>query len=419
MTALTCWSSFPPLRALIFDMDGTLYRNRELEYRYAESVYPLVAQRRGLTLAQARELFDRTHLKLARRLGRRPSRFYTLSQLGISDLAWAAGPGRSVSPESWLRPNPRLRTTLAALAARFRLGLVTNNHQGNTDATLQRLGVRSLFDEILTLTESRRFKPSSELYREMARRLGTEPAQCLSIGDSFDMDLEPAARIGMPTLLVRRPTDLYRLPQAVRPVWAQRLSLRTAAGRAAVLRRAVKILRTGNLVVVPTDTVYGLAAAPTPESVRWLYRAKDRPESQPLVLLLSDPAAAPRYVTWPAAARALAARHWPGALTLVLPARPGTPWARLTRGQRTVAVRVPEHDWLRSLIRRCGGALPTSSANVSGQTAPTDPDHLDPRLLAFADLVADQGRLIADTPSTVARWTGRKWRILRQGEVNV
>jgi tRNA threonylcarbamoyl adenosine modification protein (Sua5/YciO/YrdC/YwlC family) len=405
-----------PVRALIFDMDGTLYRNPRLDARYENSMYPLIAERKGLTLAGARRLFAERYAHLRAELGRTPSKLYTLSLLGISDLDWAAGHGR-IPVERWLRPNPRLRALLERLRARYRLGVVTNNHRANTLATLKRLGVLECFDEILTLSESRRFKPSPELYADMAGRLGAAPEDCLSIGDRPGQDLVPAAAVGMHTLWIKRLADLYALPRRVRPRLARTLGLGTASDARRAAAAAAEVLRRGGLAVLPTDTVYGLAAKPDAAAVRWLYRAKGRAEDNPLVLLCAGARAAGRFVRVPARARGLMARHWPGALTLVLPVKADAPWGRITRGGRFVGVRVPDQPWLRALLARAGGALATSSANPSGAPAPRTAAAVDERIRAFAEVLVDGGPCPDGRPSTVARVSGDRVTILRQGSV--
>jgi len=410
--------SLIPVQALIFDMDGTLYRNARLDRLYEESIYRLIAERRRIDLVDARRLFLEHYAAMTRELGIRPSKLYTLSRLGISDLDWARKHGRLPCAEI-LRPDRRLRATLTTLAPWYRLGIVTNNHRANTLETLQTLGVAGFFDEVLTLSESRQYKPSSALYEQMAARLGVASESCLSLGDRYDLDLEPAAQVGMQTLLVRRMRDIYALPNVLKPVLAARYVAQTASECRLAVAAAAKVLTAGRLVVVPTDTVYGLAAAPEPQAVRWLYRAKGRPEANPLVLLLSDPDQAEAYAQISARARALMARHWPGALTLVLPVKPGTPWGRITRGGRTVALRVPDHALLRQIIRRAGGALATTSANRSGELAAASARNVDRRILAFSEAVVDAGIAPIGRPSTVAKVSGSRTLVLRQGSIRL
>jgi tRNA threonylcarbamoyl adenosine modification protein (Sua5/YciO/YrdC/YwlC family) len=400
------------VRALIFDMDGTLYRNARLDQAYENSMYPLIAERKGLTEAGARRLFAERYAEMRRRLGRQPSKLYTLAHMGISDLVWAARQGR-IPVTAYLRPNRRLRAVLLRLRASFRMGIVTNNHHANTLATLNALGIQDCFDSVLTLTESRRFKPSPELYTTMAERLGVDPEECLSIGDRPDLDLVPAAQVGMHTFWARSLNDIYTLPRRVRPRTIQRVELRTAASARQAWGAAAAALREGRLVVVPTDTVYGLAARPTLDAVRWLYRAKGRSADKPLVLLVADLRTAARYARLTPAARSWLAERWPGALTAVLPAKPGTRSGAVTHGGRTVALRVPAHAGLRRLLARVGGALATTSANPSGAPAPRTAAAVDERIRAFASVLVDGGACPVGKPSTVVKFVNKQWIVLR------
>ena len=122
------------------------------------------------------------------------------------------------------------------------------------------------------------------------------------------------------------------------------------------LAAAARVLNAGGVCVIPTDTVYGLAARPDfPEAVRRLYTIKGRAEQKPIALLAADADAASGFVG--AVAAEVGRRHWPGALTVV------------AQGE---GVRVPDHAWARRLISACGGALRVTSANLSGNVAATD-----------------------------------------------
>jgi L-threonylcarbamoyladenylate synthase len=412
-------SLFPPLRAIVFDMDGTLYRNARLNQAYDRSVDRVVAEAQGVSLAEARRRFLAAYDRLRRRLGRTPSKLYTLTQLGISDRDWARRAGRWIKPHLYLKPNPRLRRTLLALRPHFKLAVVTNNHRRNLVSTLRALGVDDCFDDLLALSDTRLFKPSRRLYQVSAERLGVDPADCLSVGDRYELDLAPAAQAGMQTLLVQRLADLYRLPQLVRPAGGTWRPTRTPGQRRQAAAAATASLRAGRLVIMPTDTVYGLASLPKPEAVRWLFRAKGRSEANPLVLLLADPGSAGRYARLNGQARELARRYWPGPLTLVLPAKPGTAWPRLTHSSRTVALRVPAHSLAREIIRRCGGVLAVTSANLSGQPAPFKSRDISSQIRVFSDCQVSGDAGLEAQPSAVVKVTGQKLLVLRPGRLKL
>ena len=182
--------------------------------------------------------------------------------------------------------------------------------------------------------------------------------------------------------------------------------------------RAARMLREGGLVAVPTETVYGLAArADSAEAVAWIYRAKGRPDFNPLIVHVSDLAAAERLAMFDDRARALAAAFWPGPLTLILPLRPDAGLAAaVTAGLDTVALRCPAHPAMQALLAATGLALAAPSANRSGAVSPTRAEHVAASLGERVDLILDGGACAAGLESTiVALRPDGTWQVLRPG----
>jgi L-threonylcarbamoyladenylate synthase len=145
---------------------------------------------------------------------------------------------------------------------------------------------------------------------------------------------------------------------------------------------AVSCLRRGDLVLLPTETVYGLAAnASDPVAVAKIYEAKGRPSFNPLIAHVADLATARRLATFDGRAERLAEAFWPGPLTLVQPALDGGVSDLARAGIDTVAVRIPAHTLARAVLEAFGGALAAPSANRSGRPSPT----------IYADAVAETG----------------------------
>jgi L-threonylcarbamoyladenylate synthase len=141
---------------------------------------------------------------------------------------------------------------------------------------------------------------------------------------------------------------------------------------------AARFIAEGQLVAIPTETVYGLAGdARSAVAVARIFEAKGRPSFNPLIVHVPDSAAAQSYGVWSDMAECLANAFWPGPLTLVLPLRPtsGLP-ALVTAGQTSVALRVPAHPLAQALLRASGAPLAAPSANLSGRISPTRHQHV-------------------------------------------
>lgn len=184
--------------------------------------------------------------------------------------------------------------------------------------------------------------------------------------------------------------------------------------------RAAAHLKAGRTVAFPTETVYGLGAdALNPAAVRAVFRAKGRPADNPVIVHVGDPADLERVAAAvPPAARLLAARFWPGPLSIIVPRAAAVP-REVTAGLDTVAVRMPAHPVALALIRAAGRPVAAPSANRSGRPSPTTAAHvladLDGRIAA----VLDGGPAPVGLESTVVDVTGDALRVLRPGGVPV
>ena len=192
-----------------------------------------------------------------------------------------------------------------------------------------------------------------------------------------------------------------------------------SAPDAAVIAEAAAAIATGGVVGFPTETFYGLAvAALDAAAVRGLFALKGRPESRPILVLVDDPSRIDRFALLTDAARRLMARHWPGALTLVLPARPLVP-PELTAGTGTIGVRQPAHAVARALAAACRGPITAPSANLTGETPPTTATDVRRVFEGRIDVILDAGPTPGGLPSTVLDVTVDPPRVLREGAVRV
>jgi len=188
------------------------------------------------------------------------------------------------------------------------------------------------------------------------------------------------------------------------------------------IAEAATLIIAGEVVAVPTETVYGLAGdATNGASVAAIYTAKGRPSFNPLIVHVPDVAAAERIAVFGEAARALAATHWPGPLTLVLPLRSDSGIASLvTAGLSTIAIRVPAHPAMQALLKACGRPLAAPSANASGSISPTRAAHVASSLDGRIPMIIDAGACAVGLESTiVAVGEDGTLRLLRPGPIDL
>ncbi|HEY0837960.1 MAG TPA: L-threonylcarbamoyladenylate synthase [Azospirillum sp.] len=188
---------------------------------------------------------------------------------------------------------------------------------------------------------------------------------------------------------------------------------------AAALNRAGALLRAGELVAFPTETVYGLGADATDDhAVAAIFAAKGRPHFNPLIVHLPDLAAAMRCAVFDERAQALGEHFWPGPLTLVLPRREEAGLSLLvSAGLDTVALRVPNHPVGQGLLRAAKRPIAAPSANRSGAVSPTTPMHVVESLGERVSMVLAGGRCPVGIESTVLDLSGETPVLLRPGAV--
>jgi len=183
------------------------------------------------------------------------------------------------------------------------------------------------------------------------------------------------------------------------------------------IEEAARLIREGELVAFPTETVYGLGGDATNErAVAKIFEAKGRPQFNPLISHVLDAGEARRLVQWSDVADKLAARFWPGPLTLVLPRSPGSPISLLaTAGLDTVAIRAPSHSVAQALIRAAGRPIAAPSANRSGAISPTRAEHVAESLGERVPLILDGGPCLVGVESTVLDLSSATPTLLRPG----
>lgn len=185
-----------------------------------------------------------------------------------------------------------------------------------------------------------------------------------------------------------------------------------------VCLEAVQCLKSGGIIAIPTDTVYGLAADPfNPDAVQRLYTVKGRPDGKPIPLVLSSVADVHRVSqNLPEFYFHLTDRFWPGGLTIVIEAKKLLPV--LTAGGNTVGVRIPDNPLLLQILRAFGGPAAITSANLSGEPPATAPEEIGEVLASRIDMIIDGGKTPGPIPSTVYDISVSPPRIRRHGVIS-
>jgi len=202
-------------------------------------------------------------------------------------------------------------------------------------------------------------------------------------------------------------------------VTAEVLSTHTPALFQKAVRRAAELLSAGEVVALPTETVYGLAANALDEAaVAKIFQVKGRPAQNPIIVHIAGNEMAQVCVThWPELAEKFSNAFWPGPLTLVLPCAEKIP-NNVTAGGPTVGIRWPSHPFIQAVIRECGFPLAAPSANLSNQISPTNAGHVRKQLDGKIPLIVDGGQSQVGIESTVLDLTVLPPKILRPGMIH-
>jgi L-threonylcarbamoyladenylate synthase len=182
---------------------------------------------------------------------------------------------------------------------------------------------------------------------------------------------------------------------------------------------ATRTIAAGGVLAFRTDTFYGLGADPfNPVALRKIYALKGREDGKPLLVIISDAAITERLMAAQSKLfEAVAARHWPGPITLIGQARQDIP-EELTAGTGTIGVRLPDDEPVRDFVRAMGGALTATSANPSGTAPARTAREVEDYFPTGLDLIIDTGPAPGGLPSTVLDTSGPTARLIREGAVS-
>ena len=181
---------------------------------------------------------------------------------------------------------------------------------------------------------------------------------------------------------------------------------------------AIKTLKSGGIIAIPTDTVYGIGADPfNPVAVQKLYTIKGRPEDKPIPLVLGSVADVTQVTqNLPDFFYHLTKKYWPGGLTIIVQAKNLLP--QLTANGSTVGLRIPNQQLLLNILQEFGGPLAITSANLSGKPAATTPNEFGDELIAKIDYIVDDGQTPGPIPSTVYDISVSPPQVRREGVIS-
>jgi putative hydrolase of the HAD superfamily len=190
------------MKAVLFDLSDTLYRNEELEEQYPEQLHLLLARDKGLTIEEAKAFMKKTKKGLEEKTGRHITKVAVMQELGYT-RAQVHEEFCRVDPEKFLRPDSQLAELMERLSRHYRLGMITNLRKIQVLKTLNALGVNpALFEVLIGEDDVKEIKPNIEPFKKALKLLAESPGNCAYVADSVDKDLKPAKIVGMKTILV-------------------------------------------------------------------------------------------------------------------------------------------------------------------------------------------------------------------------
>jgi len=199
------------IKALIFDLDGTLYHSPLVYKRFAEAAYYTYAKYSHIDYDEAKRLVEERRAELKKQSGCAVPYTRTLISYGVPIGIWHKENSAYFDAGEYIAEDQQLRQSLKRLKTKYQLVVLTNNNQIQTERILISLGIFALFHQVFTYNSFELLKPDPELFKKIVETMKVSFEECLMIGDRTDVDLEPARKLGMRTLTVNGPEDIYKL----------------------------------------------------------------------------------------------------------------------------------------------------------------------------------------------------------------
>jgi putative hydrolase of the HAD superfamily len=192
------------IKAVIFDLEGTLFRSNNLSQQHLGALIQLIAERRGVSILDAKSLFDSERKKLAKQLGYVPTTLATIRHIGIS-LSESYGAIEQIDPKLYIKPDASLRENLTRLQRRYKIALLTNMSKKTTRKIISALRLEDKWFNVITTGDIvSKLKPAEEPFILTLHLLGVSSQNTVMVGDRISIDLIPAKKLGMRTVLISR-----------------------------------------------------------------------------------------------------------------------------------------------------------------------------------------------------------------------
>ena len=203
------------IKVILFDLDGTLYKNPEVRKKFAEAAYHALAKLKKISVEEAKSMIEETREKLKEKHGFPVPYTLTLIRFGMPVEMWHKENIDFFDPRDYLSENGELKEMLLGLRKRCRLAILTNNNEVQAQRILEALQVRDLFDRVFSYNSFKTMKPNPDFFKKAAKEMDVNPDECLVVGDRYSVDLIPAQDLGMKIYEVKGPDDIKKLITAL------------------------------------------------------------------------------------------------------------------------------------------------------------------------------------------------------------
>lgn len=199
------------IKAILFDLDGTLYKSETIRKKFAEAAYTTIAKLKNISLEKAQKLIEERREELQKKSGSAVPYTLTLLSFGVPIEEWHRENIAFFDPRDYLTKDQKLRETLIHIKKQYRLAILTNNNTTQAERILEALNLKGIFNRVFTYNTFNLLKPDPAFFKKAAEELDVETNECLVVGDRYAIDLTPAKELGMHIHEVTGPEDIHTM----------------------------------------------------------------------------------------------------------------------------------------------------------------------------------------------------------------